>query len=288
MENTIVIERLFNAPKSVIWQALTDVEELKSWFFQLQEFKAETGFKFQFLGGHKESVQYLHLCEVTEVIPFSKLTYSWRYEGLAGISFVSFELQDLGTQTLLRLSHSGIDSFPKENPHFAMANFSEGWNQIINVSLQQYLNKKHFHLQITTLATAQKVYKSLTGEIPHWWTEMFEGSARREGDQFTVRFGTAVFKTMQVEALTEDKKVAWRVTDTLIDLPELNNKTEWLGTEIIWDIAEAQGKTVLTLTHIGLIPEIECYAICENGWRTFVNSLVQFLETGTGQPFKNS
>lgn len=286
MENTIVIERLLDAPKSAVWRALTDIEELKGWFFALEEFKAETGFKFQFFGGHKEGVQYVHLCEITEVIPYSKLTYSWRYEGYAGVSFVNFELTDQAEKTLLRLTHSGLDSFPHDNPHFAIVNFEEGWNQLINNSLTHHLGKKHFSLEITIGASAQEVYKSLTENIPGWWTEMFEGSSRETGDQFTVRFGDAVFKTMQVVALAEDEKVIWRVTDTLIDLPELSNKTEWLGTEIVWDMTQNPDKTALTLTHIGLTPEIECYNICENGWRNFVKSLVLFAETGTGQPFK--
>ena len=135
----IVLERLFNAPIHKVWQSLTDKNEMKKWYFDLVEFKAEKGFKFQFMGGPDEGIQYLHLCEVTEVIVERKLTYSWRYDGYAGISFVSFELFEKDAKTLLRLTHKGIETFPKENPDFAIHNFEEGWNEIINKSLKDYL-----------------------------------------------------------------------------------------------------------------------------------------------------
>ncbi|MES2772821.1 MAG: SRPBCC domain-containing protein [Bacteroidota bacterium] len=135
----IIIERVFDAPVSKVWNAITDKGEMKSWYFDLAEFRPETGFKFEFTGGPDGGKQYLHLCEVTEVIPGKKLTYSWRYDGYAGISFVTFELVEQENKTLLRLTHTGIDTFPIDNPDFAIGNFAEGWNHIINISLKQYL-----------------------------------------------------------------------------------------------------------------------------------------------------
>lgn len=87
----IIVERVFNAPISKVWKAITDKNEMKNWYFDLAEFKAEIGFKFQFLGGDTEGVKYLHLCEITAVIVNKKLTYSWRYDGHVGNSFVTFE-----------------------------------------------------------------------------------------------------------------------------------------------------------------------------------------------------
>ena len=135
----ISIERLFNAQVSKVWKALTDKNEMKLWYFNLAEFKPEIGFKFRFSGGPDDGIQYLHLCEITEVINEKKLTYSWRYDGYGGISFVTFELFEQEDKTLLKLTHSGIETFPKENPDFAIGNFAEGWNQIVNSSLTEYL-----------------------------------------------------------------------------------------------------------------------------------------------------
>lgn len=140
MENKpIIVERKYNAPISKVWKAITDKEEMKQWYFDLAEFKPEVGFKFQFMGGTEDN-QYLHLCEVTEVIPEKKLTYSWRYDGYEGNSFVTFELFEEGDETRLKLTHSGLESFPN-NPDFARTNFEMGWDQIINTSLKEYLSK---------------------------------------------------------------------------------------------------------------------------------------------------
>ncbi|CAN5436100.1 hypothetical protein BH20BAC1_BH20BAC1_19730 [soil metagenome] len=135
----IVLERLFNALIASVWQAITDKTEMKHWYFDLQEFKAEPGFTFQFTGGPSPEKPYVHLCEVTEVIPEKKLTYGWRYKGYPGNSFVTFELFEKEDKTLLRLIHTGLETFPQDNPDLARHNFEEGWDEIINKSLRKYL-----------------------------------------------------------------------------------------------------------------------------------------------------
>lgn len=135
----IIIESVFNAPVLKVWKAITDRNEMKNWYFDLAEFKAETGFKFQFYGGPSPERQYLHLCEIKEVIKERKLSHSWRFDGYPGNSLLTFELSDQGNKTLLKLTHGGLETFPEENPDFAKANFVEGWNEIINISLKKYL-----------------------------------------------------------------------------------------------------------------------------------------------------
>ncbi|MEO6719532.1 MAG: SRPBCC domain-containing protein, partial [Ferruginibacter sp.] len=111
MENTpIVLERTFNAPAAKVWKAITDNTEMKKWYFDLEEFKAEPGFEFQFYGGTDEH-KYLHLCRVTEVEPGKKLTYSWKYDGYPGESFVTFEIFEEGDKTKLVLTHKGLETF---------------------------------------------------------------------------------------------------------------------------------------------------------------------------------
>ncbi len=284
--NPVVLERLFDASTEKVWKALTDTREMKNWYFDLQEFKTEVGFQFQFIGGNDEGIQYLHLCEITEIIAGKKLTYSWRYEGYSGISFVTFELFEQGNKTLLKLTHRGLETFPIDNPDFGLHNFENGWDQIINTSLRNYIEKDNFQHEITVKTSIENVFKSITKEIPFWWTEMFEGVSDKQGDVFTVRFGSSVFKTMQVEELIFNKKVVWVVSDTFIDIPELTNKREWLNTKIIWELETEKTNTIIRLTHIGLNPGIECYGICAVGWRQFCDSLKTYLEKGSGMPYK--
>jgi uncharacterized protein YndB with AHSA1/START domain len=136
----IVVERTFNASPEKVWQAITDQEQMKDWYFDIREFKPEPGFEFRFEGGD-ENRKFLHLCKITEVIPGRKLNYSWRYEGYAGNTLVSFELFPEGENTRLQLTHSGLETFPKEVPALARKKFVEGWTYIIGTSLKNYLEK---------------------------------------------------------------------------------------------------------------------------------------------------
>ncbi|MEP7111055.1 MAG: SRPBCC domain-containing protein [Ferruginibacter sp.] len=140
-QEPFVIERSFHAPANKVWQALTDKDKMKEWYFDLEEFKPETGFEFQFYGETAEKIKYLHLCKVTEVIPGEKLTYSWRYDGYPGESFVTFELFAEGNITRLKLTHEGLDSFPANNQDFAKENFASGWTEIIGTSLRDFVEK---------------------------------------------------------------------------------------------------------------------------------------------------
>jgi uncharacterized protein YndB with AHSA1/START domain len=137
----LVIERVLDAPVERVWQAITDNSQMKQWYFDIAEFKAEPGFRFQFYGGSEEK-QYLHICRVTEVIPLKKLVYSWSYDGYPGESFVSFELFEEAGRTRLKLTHTGLETFPHDNPDFAAGNFSEGWNMIIGQSLKAFVEGK--------------------------------------------------------------------------------------------------------------------------------------------------
>ena len=82
--NDLVVERTYNAPVDQVWDALTRNEQLKQWYFQLEDFKAEVGFKFDFIGGPEDGQQYLHLCEVVEVQELRKIAYTWRYDNYPG------------------------------------------------------------------------------------------------------------------------------------------------------------------------------------------------------------
>ena len=137
LTDAVMMERTFNAPIDRVWKALTEVEEMREWYFDLKEFQPKVGFEFEFIVEH-EGNTYHHLCRVTEAIPPRKLAYSWRYKGHEGDSLVTFELFAEGEKTRLKLTHEGLESFPK-TPAFARDNFKQGWTEIIGKSLPDYL-----------------------------------------------------------------------------------------------------------------------------------------------------
>lgn len=137
----IEIERVLRAPVKKVWQALTDREQMKQWYFELDAFEPVVGFEFSFPGQGHKGENYMHLCKITEVIPERKLVYSWTYKDQEGSSFVSFELFPEGEHTRLLLTHTGVHTFPAGNADFAKTSFVEGWTMIIGKLLPDYLAK---------------------------------------------------------------------------------------------------------------------------------------------------
>lgn len=136
----IVKEILLDAPIDDVWAAISVKEEMRKWYFDLEHFEPEKGFEFEFWG-EKDGEKFLHLCEITEANPPRKLSYSWRYENWPGESLLCFELFTQDNGTLLRLTHSGLESFP-QNDLLRRQNFEEGWTSIIDGSLAKHFENK--------------------------------------------------------------------------------------------------------------------------------------------------
>jgi uncharacterized protein YndB with AHSA1/START domain len=135
----LVLERTYHAPVARVWKALTDVDQMRAWYFDLKEFKPQVGFEFGFVVEH-EGNTYDHRCQVTEVIPQKKIAYTWRYQGHEGNSLVTIELSPDGDKTRLKLTHEGLETFPK-TPAFARGNFEKGWTAIIGTELKQFVER---------------------------------------------------------------------------------------------------------------------------------------------------
>jgi uncharacterized protein YndB with AHSA1/START domain len=137
----VTVEQTFHASADRVWQALTDNRKMKQWYFDMPAFKAEPGFEFQFYGS-KGDKKYLHLCKVIEVIPERKLVHTWKYKDYPGNSMVSFELFPEGKQTMVRVTHEGLETFPQDNGDFAAENFTGGWTAILGKSLKNFLESE--------------------------------------------------------------------------------------------------------------------------------------------------
>lgn len=142
-KNTVIVEQEFNAAPDRVWKAITDLSEMHEWYFkELESFKPEAGFVTEFTMTFDTKV-YPHIWEVTEAVPGKKIAYRWRYRGFAGDSVVSWELFPAGGKTKLVLTHTGIDTFPKDNPDFSYESCSAGWNMIIGINLKKYLEENN-------------------------------------------------------------------------------------------------------------------------------------------------
>lgn len=137
----VVVEHVYNASIEKVWKAISDRDQMKQWYFDLDKFEPKVGFTFQFPGQGHKGEKYLHICTITEVIPFRKLQYSWAYDKHPGYSIVTFELIPEGERVKVRLTHHGIDSFP-DHPDFAATSFTQGWTELIHKYLKEFAEKQ--------------------------------------------------------------------------------------------------------------------------------------------------
>ena len=113
------------------------------------------------------------------------------------------------------------------------------------------------------------------------WTGEIEGRTETMGDEFSYRYADAHYSRQKISELVPGKKVVWHVVDAHIE--GLQDPSEWIGTTISFDIAPNEDGTEVRFSHLGLVPESECYDGCSSAWGFFVNgSLKRLITTGEG------
>lgn len=143
---------------------------------------------------------------------------------------------------------------------------------------------KYFTTSFVTNQSPEEVFNAVNN-VKGWWNAGAKGNSEKMNDEFSVQFADVHYSNQKVTANVPGEKVVWLVTDSKLNF--LNDKSEWTGTSIIFEIGKIQDKTHLQFTHEGLVPDIECYNACSNAWTDFIqNSLYQLVTTGEGKPFK--
>lgn len=112
-----------------------------------------------------------------------------------------------------------------------------------------------------------------------WWSGEFEGGTRKLGDVFSYRYQELHYSRQVVTELVPDRRVAWQVVEGMLSF--VADKTEWVGTTIIFDIGVKDGKTEVVFTHQGIAPAVECYDTCSDAWTSLIQgSLKQLIQNG--------
>jgi hypothetical protein len=116
-----------------------------------------------------------------------------------------------------------------------------------------------------------------------WWSGEIEGSTDKLGDEFTYRYQDVHYSKQKIIELIPGKKVVWLVLDSTLNFVE--DKSEWNGTKIVFEISKKGNKTEIRFTHAGLVPQNECYNACSDAWGFYINgSLRSLITKGMGQP----
>jgi hypothetical protein len=144
------------------------------------------------------------------------------------------------------------------------------------------MNNQNLTFTISVDQTPEEAFAAINN-VRGWWSGNIEGSTDKLGDEFTYRYEDVHYSKQKITEFIPGKKVVWHVLDGYLNFTQ--DKTEWKGTDITFDISKKGDKTEVCFTHVGLVPESECYDACSNAWGSYINgSLRSLITSGKGHP----
>jgi hypothetical protein len=130
--------------------------------------------------------------------------------------------------------------------------------------------------------TPQEAFEAIV-DVRGWWSQAVEGVTDQVGGEFDYHFKDVHRCRVRITELVPGRKVAWHILENQFNFIE--DQTEWEDTEVIFEISEKDGGAEVRFTHVGLVPQYECYDVCSNAWGGYIGgSLRNLINTGTGQP----
>lgn len=116
-----------------------------------------------------------------------------------------------------------------------------------------------------------------------WWSQAIEGDTDQPGAVFDYHYQDVHRAKFKITEFVPDKKVVWHVVENHFNF--IQDETEWVDTDIVFEITSKGDQTEVRFTHIGLVPAYECYDVCANAWGSYITrSLRDLITTGKGQP----
>jgi hypothetical protein len=144
------------------------------------------------------------------------------------------------------------------------------------------MNKQDFTVAIVVDATPREVFDAVN-DVRGWWSEEIDGRTDQLGAEFKFHYKDLHRTTHKITELVPGKRVVWKTVESYIGFVE--DKKEWDGTEVVFDITRQGDKTELRFTHVGLVPAVECYGKCSGAWGFYIQeSLRDLITKGKGQP----
>jgi len=283
-------------------EAFDAINNVRGWWSEAIEGDTDTLgalFQYHYRDVHRATVK------VTEFVPGKKVAWhvldnyfnfvkdksEW-----TGTDIV-FEIVPQGDKTAVRFTHIGL--VPAYECYEVCSN---AWGSYITGSLaalittgqgrpnpiEEIVDKalamsgQNYTASFTVDESPQAVFAAVNN-VRGWWSEEIEVNAGKLGAVFQADFEDVHHSTQQVTEFVPGKKVVWHVVESRLNF--LKDKSEWTGTDIVFEIARRGDKTELRFTHAGLVPAIECYGACSDAWGFYIkHSLFDLITTGQGEP----
>lgn len=139
-----------------------------------------------------------------------------------------------------------------------------------------------FTTSFTVDQTPQQAFAAINN-VRGWWSGEIEGNTANLDDEFTYRYQDIHYSKQRLTEVVPNRKVVWQILDSYLSFAE--DKREWTGTSVTFDITPRGEKTEVRFTHVGLVPDFECFDKCSSAWSYYINtSLRDLIATGKGNP----
>jgi len=171
---------------------------------------------------------------------------------------------------------SGIGQI-KTQPPVSDADF----NILFNRKTTNMANKD-FSSTILVDKDAETAFRAIK-DFRGWWSEEIEGKTDQLNETFFYHYKDIHLCKLKLIEVDEPSKLVYLVTENEFNFVE--DKTEWVGSHLVFDIKPEGDKTRIQFTHEGLTSADECYEVCRDAWTTYIQkSLYQLITTGKGTP----
>jgi uncharacterized protein YndB with AHSA1/START domain len=118
--------------------------------------------------------------------------------------------------------------------------------------------------------------------VPGWWGRI-EGTTDTLWAEWTYTVGEMHYSKFRVTELDRAKTISWLVVESFLSFVE--DKEEWTGTALHFELVGSERGTEVRFTHRGLVPQHACYDVCSNAWSEYIHgSLKSLITTGIGRP----
>ena len=144
------------------------------------------------------------------------------------------------------------------------------------------MSDQNYTTSFTVDEFPEEVFSAINN-VRGWWSQAIEGDTDKLGAVFYYHYQDVHRCTFKITEFVPGKKVVWHVLQNYFNF--VKDKTEWTGTDVVFEIARKGGKTEVHFTHVGLVPAYECYGVCSDAWGSYITgSLRALITTGKGKP----
>ena len=287
-DREILITRIFDAPRELVWDAWTDPKQVVQWWgpngfsTTIHEMDVRPGGMWRLTMHGPDGTDYPNLSTFIEVVKPERIVYSHGggTKGRPGAQFEAtwtFEAQGDKTRLTMR---SVFASAAARDLIVKTYNAIEGGNQTLS-RLGEQLAKTPVIIERTFNAPIETVWKAITNvnDMKQWWPHLAPLESFKPEVGFEAQFG--------IHHNEKDFLHLWKVTEVV---PGKKISYDWKfggnpgKSSVTFELFPEGDKTKLKLTHQGLetfLPESNPDLARGNflqGWTSLASTLQEFVE----------